>query len=91
MRVLHASPDAPAVDILVNNAVAVHSLAFGHITKYLALTAGTAYDIKIAVAGHDSTVVKELTGVSFGSGYTTVAAAGFVTRSPAFSQRSFRK
>lgn len=89
VRVLHASPDAPPVDILVNNAIAVRSLAFGHITKYLPLSAGKAYDIKITVAGDEDKVVKELTGVKFNAGYTTVAATGFVTRSPGFSVQVF--
>ncbi|HEV7129234.1 MAG TPA: DUF4397 domain-containing protein [Ktedonobacterales bacterium] len=89
VRVLHASPDAPPVDILVDNAIAVHALTFGHITKYLGLAAGKAYDIKIAVAGDDDAVVKELTRVAFNTGYTTVAATGFVARSPAFSVQVF--
>ena len=40
LRVLHASPDAPAVDVYVNGRKAVPSLKPGAITPYLTLEAG---------------------------------------------------
>jgi hypothetical protein len=50
VRVVHASPDAPAVDVLVNNGVAFSNAAFKGITPYAALAAG-AYDVKVVPAG----------------------------------------
>jgi hypothetical protein len=40
IRVVHASPDAPNVDVWVNGAVAVSNLAFNDATDYIALPAG---------------------------------------------------
>jgi len=48
--ILHLAPDAPAVDIWVNGAVAVPGLEFGNDTGYVALPAG-AYEVAIAPAG----------------------------------------
>lgn len=78
VRVLHASPDAPAVNIVVNGATAVSWLKFGHITGYLKLQAGTPYDVKIVPAAKPSVTVLELRGVKFAAGYQTVAAIGLL-------------
>lgn len=40
VNIVHASPDAPAVDIYVDGAAAVENLAFGAITGWVALPAG---------------------------------------------------
>jgi hypothetical protein len=40
VRVVHASPDAPAVDVWVNGQVAISGLAFGEATDYVALAGG---------------------------------------------------
>src|SRR5688572_10788940 len=52
LRVLHLSPDAPAVDVFVDGAgdPAVSDLAFPAGTGYLALPAAS-YDIDVAPAG----------------------------------------
>jgi len=52
LRVLHLSPDAPAVDVFVNGGddPAVAELAFPDGTEYLALPEGS-YDIDVAAAG----------------------------------------
>jgi len=55
LRVAHASPDAPAVDVLVDGEVAVAGLEFGTVTDYLELEADD-YDIAVNVAGTDTTV-----------------------------------
>lgn len=78
VRVLHASPDAPPVDVLVNGKAAVTWLAFGHITSYLRLSSETSYDVKIVPASQPSTVVLDLKGVRFNEGYSTVAAIGLL-------------
>ena len=47
LRVLHAAPDAPAVDVLVNDRPAISNLTFGKATPlYTQLDAGT-YQIKL--------------------------------------------
>jgi hypothetical protein len=50
LRVVHASPDAPNVDIWVNGAVAVSDLAFNEATDYVALAPGE-YQVQVTPAG----------------------------------------
>lgn len=56
IRVAHASPDAPAVDVWVNGSVAVSNLAFGQVTEYLLVPAGD-YNIKVTPTGVATPVV----------------------------------
>ena len=77
VRVVHASPDAPAVDVKVNGAVAVPNLAFGSISGYASLPAGQ-YDVQVVPAGLNSPVVIDLTGdnavnLFYNRDYTVVA------------------
>lgn len=55
LRVAHASPDAPAVDVLVDGAAVIEGLEFRSVTDYLELATGE-YDIAVNVAGTDDTV-----------------------------------
>lgn len=57
-RVIHTSYDAPAVDILVDNAVAVSNLAYGESSGYAKLDAGTR-NVKVTVAGTTTPAVIE--------------------------------
>jgi len=50
VNILHASPDAPGVDILVNDKVAVENLEFGKATGYVALPAGD-HNVKVVPHG----------------------------------------
>lgn len=51
VRVIHASPDAPEVDIaLIDGDVLVSNLAFAGASEYLEVPAGT-YDLEVRVAG----------------------------------------
>ncbi|WP_194756135.1 DUF4397 domain-containing protein [Aliidiomarina indica] len=56
IRVVHAVADAPAVDILVNDAVAISELAFPEFTGYVNLAADE-YNIKVNAAGTETTVI----------------------------------
>ena len=56
IRVAHASPDAPAVDIWVNGQVVVSNLAFAKVTGYLLVPAGD-YNIKVTPTGATTPVV----------------------------------
>jgi hypothetical protein len=56
VRVVHASPDAPNVDILVNDGVAFADAPFEGITPFAGLPAGT-YNIKVVPAGATEPVV----------------------------------
>jgi len=75
VRVLHASVDAPPVDILVNDSVAIEDLSFGNIAGYVSLPSGS-YSIKVRGAnttGPD--VISTNITVRGGRDYT-IAASG---------------
>jgi hypothetical protein len=69
---VHASPNAPAVDLLVDNVVAGTGLAFPDNTAYLQVNAGTR-NIKVNVTGTSTTVINADLPVTAGSYYTVFA------------------
>lgn len=73
VRVVHASPDAPAVDVLVNDGLAFGNVAFRDITGYATLPPAT-YNVKVVPAGATTPVVIEadLT-LEAGKEYTVIA------------------
>ncbi len=84
VRVVHASPDAPAVDIFVNSGKVLENLPFKEYSDYLSVPAGT-YNVEIKVTGTD-TVVKALSlPVAANKDYTAIAV-GYATgnRQPGF-------
>src|SRR6056297_612993 len=78
VRVAHMSPDAPAVDVLINEETVVENLSFGNVTDYLTLAPGEK-NVTITTADEESTVVfsDDIT-FDVGTNYT-VAATGEVT------------
>jgi len=57
VKVVHASPDAPGVDLLVDNTVAGTNLTFPNNTGYLTVPSGTR-NIKVNVSGTSTTVIE---------------------------------
>jgi hypothetical protein len=55
VRVVHASPDAPNVDVYVDGDRALADVPFGAISEYLALPPGS-YEVAITAAGDPDTV-----------------------------------
>lgn len=75
VKILHASPDAPAVDIYVDDNLVAENLAFTEATGYLPLQAGT-YNVKIYGTGTTASPVID-TDVEVPSGTRlTIAAIG---------------
>ncbi|MGD7043462.1 DUF4397 domain-containing protein [Jeotgalibacillus proteolyticus] len=73
VRILHASPDAPAVDVYVNGEAVVEGAEFKAYTDYLALSAGE-HDVEIFPAGvQETAVITETITVEAGSYYTASA------------------
>jgi hypothetical protein len=72
--VVHASPNAPAVDILVDNATpaAVTGLAFPTNTGYVDLAAGSR-NVKVNVANTTTTVINADLSLSAGKAYSVFA------------------
>ena len=77
IRVLHASPDAPAVDIFLDGQKAITNLAFDAITDYVKVPAG-AHNVKVFPAPSDGSgtpAIEADVTLSAGTDYT-VAAVG---------------
>lgn len=72
LRVIHASPDAPAVDVYVNGAKAISNLAFKDVSPWASLPAGS-YDVKVTPAGKTDTVLAATLPLVGGKYYTVVA------------------
>ena len=73
VRVVHASPDAPAVDVWVNDSVAFSNAPFKGITDYAGLEPAT-YNVKVVPTGATEPVVIEADlGLDAGTDYTVVA------------------
>jgi hypothetical protein len=82
IRVIHASPDAPAVDVLVNDAAAFTNAPFTGITDYAALSADT-YNIKVVPAGATEPVVIEADlALAAGTDYSVVAVGELANIEP---------
>jgi hypothetical protein len=90
LRVAHASADAPAVDVYLDNESVVTNASFGDVTDYLTLEAGT-YNLTITAAGDREAVVYEENVTLEPRTAMTVAASGGVTEGaePAFAPRAF--
>lgn len=85
VRVVHASPDAPSVDILVNNGKVLENLPFMEYSEYLPVPEGT-YNVKINATGTSTTAFETSLSVAGGKDYTVVAA-GYLTsgKTPGFT------
>ncbi len=77
VRVTHASPDAPAMDVCVNGSVAFAALEFGKTTEYANLPAGS-YDVQVYPAGSncEGTAVIDAKGLKLDAKAYTVMAIG---------------
>jgi len=73
VRVVHASPDAPAVDVLVDGGLGFAEVPFGEVTDYASLPAGT-YNVQVVPAGASFPVVIEADlSLFYNTDYTVVA------------------
>ncbi|MHC4937807.1 MAG: DUF4397 domain-containing protein [Planctomycetota bacterium] len=94
LRVVHASPDAGAVDIYVSGpaATVVEDFGYGDTTPFLTVPTGIyEIDIRPASASANSDPVFSVSGVALGSDIEamTIVAAGLVGAAPG-SGREFR-
>ena len=79
--VVHASPDAPAVDLLVDNVVVGPNLAFPNNTGYLTLNAGTR-NVKVNVTGTSTTVIDANLPVAANVNYSVFAIDSVASLDP---------
>jgi hypothetical protein len=98
VRVVHASPDAPNVDIWVDGEVVLSDVPFTAVSDYLALPAGD-YNIQVTATGATDPVIDADLTLEVGTSYT-VAATGLLAditatvltddRTPASGQAKLR-
>jgi len=82
IRVLHGSPDAPAVDVFANGAkvAALSNLTFGHITNYVSVPGGT-YSIKVCATADNTVCPIGPVSLKFAAGKSyTIAASDLLAQ-----------
>lgn len=77
VRVLHASPDAPSVDIYANGDMIVENLAYKELTNYLPVMPGN-YNIQVYPAGQKMTPVIDTNVMVKPQSSYTLAANGML-------------
>lgn len=73
VRVVHASPDAPAVDILVDGAEVLADVPFRASSSYLDVPAGDR-NLKVNAAATTTTVIDADVALADGTDYTVIAS-----------------
>jgi hypothetical protein len=87
VRLLHAVPDAPAVDIYLDGQLTAAGVRFGDLSGYLSVYPGS-YAVAIKPAGSDVTAISGTLSVEGGKVYTA-AAVGRLSGTPAASVALF--
>lgn len=85
LRVVHASPDAPNVDVLVGDEIVLEDVPFKAVSDYLPLAAGE-YNIKVNATGTATTVIDVTPTLEDGAIYTVVAANELASIEPILVQ-----
>jgi len=73
VRVVHASPDAPGVDILVDGAAVLTAVPYQAASEYLEVSPGTR-NLKVNAAGTATTVIDADVNLVDGTDYTVIAS-----------------
>ena len=72
VMVVHASPNAPAVDVRVNNAVALSNVAYPANSNYLAVNAGST-NIKVSPTSTTTNVIDATVDLNANTNYSVFA------------------
>lgn len=81
VRVVHASPDAPNVDVLVDNSVALSNVAYRAASAYLDVPSGTR-NLKVRAAGTSNVVINADVPLVAGNAYTVLATGRVASIAP---------
>jgi hypothetical protein len=73
LRVLHGSPDAPAVDVRVDGTIVLSDVSYLESSDYLSVDAGDRL-IEVSAAGTDVTVIEAEANLAEEGFYTVIAA-----------------
>lgn len=88
VRVAHASPDAPAVDVYVDGAKAFTNVQFPQVTAYASLPSGS-HHVQVFPAGAAATgkgVIDATLNLAAGKAYTVAAAGQLKSIAPVVSK-----
>jgi LPXTG-motif cell wall-anchored protein len=87
VRVVHASPDAPAVDVYVDGTKALSNVAFFTASDYLSVPAGEhRFQVTPAGAASDKAVIDAKATLAAGQAYTVAAVGTLANIKPAILQ-----
>ena len=81
LRVVHASPDAPNVDVLLDNAAVLTNVAYKVASNYLAVPSGSR-NLKVRATGTSTVVIDQTGTLAEGSFYTVLAAGRLASIAP---------
>jgi hypothetical protein len=84
LRVVHASPDAPAVDVYLDGTPVLERFAYGERTQYLTVPAGSRRVTITAAGAPDVVVFDAAVTLDLEQAYTVVAT-GLLAGEPAFA------
>jgi len=87
INVLHLSPDAPAVDVLLNGMVALENVAFGEFSGWVPVPAGE-HQVQVVPTGEmpDAAVIDAMVTVEAGAAYHIAAVGNVAEIQPAIFQ-----
>lgn len=85
VRVVHASPDAPNVDVLVDDATALTNVAFRASSGFLEVSAG-ARRLRVRATGTSTTVIDATVPFANGGAYTVLATGLLSDISPVVAE-----
>ena len=81
VRVVHASPDAPSVDVLVDDTPVLTNVPFRAASDYLAVPSGSR-NMKVRVSGTTTVVIDAVATVTDGMAYTVLATGPAASIAP---------
>lgn len=73
LRALHASPDAPPVNIRVNDTQALSAVDYAQGSGFLTVPASTRVQVEAIVPGGNAVVIDESLSLQFSTDYTVIA------------------
>jgi hypothetical protein len=72
VRVVHASPDAPGVDVFIDGGSVLSNLTTGNASEYLEVSAGSRR-VQVNATGTDTSAIDETLTLDDGKSYTVLA------------------
>jgi hypothetical protein len=83
VRAVHLSPDAPAVDVLLDGTAVLNGVTYGQASGYLDVPAGDR-TFRVEAVGSDAAVIDETVPVADGVDYTLLAVGNLATIEPLY-------